>query len=117
MSQWFTMIQNNSGGYFLQNEDVMEVVIIEAANAKEASKKADYITAGHSEYCECCGERWCTWFDDDEGTSVPSIYDRPIVTEEPQYYRTNIVLHFADGTVLYYKLGQGFVSFDELELE
>lgn len=59
-TRFFVFSQNNSGGYFIKNDDVSSYVIIEATNHKDAQSKAEDIFENYSEYCECCGERWDT---------------------------------------------------------
>ena len=53
--------QNNSGGYFIEDENVSSNVIIEAENEAQADIKFDEIIDKKSKYtnhCPCCGERW-----------------------------------------------------------
>ncbi|MGG1662479.1 DUF7296 family protein [Brevibacillus sp. NRS-1366] len=71
---FFHIRQNNSGGYFIENDDVAINLIIEAVNAKEAERKMYEITADYSQYCSCYGERWSCWIDDDDGTDEPTVY-------------------------------------------
>lgn len=55
--------QNNSGGSFRENEDICNIVVIEAHSAEEANTIAknigiyfDGIKEGLD--CPCCGDRW-----------------------------------------------------------
>lgn len=54
--KWFLFQQNNSGGYFVRDENQAEYVFVQAHSAEEAKSriedKLDY------NYCECCGARW-----------------------------------------------------------
>jgi hypothetical protein len=50
--------QNNSGGYFYDNDDVSTYIIIVANNYKEAMDKFDTLDSGIEDWCSCCGERW-----------------------------------------------------------
>lgn len=62
-----TFDQNNSGGYFIQNDDVDEYVIIEGNSPKEILDKADTIFDNYREYCSCCGARWSDlWMDEND---------------------------------------------------
>jgi len=60
--KWYTVSQNNSGGYFIQNDDVDQYVSVQASTKEEAEEKLEEITSSYSEYCNCCGERWCGRF-------------------------------------------------------
>ena len=56
---FYTFMQNNSGGYYLRDENVEEVVIIEANDAEEAARKLwEIVEDDYLESCECCGDRW-----------------------------------------------------------
>lgn len=55
---FYEAIQNNSGGYFIINENVGHFVFIEADSFREAEDKFGDIVEGYEEYCPCCGERW-----------------------------------------------------------
>lgn len=68
---YFVFDQNNSGGYWIENDDVASTVIIESDSKEDAVDKMEEITDAYSEYCPCCGERWC--FD------YPSIYKSVVV--------------------------------------
>lgn len=61
---FFTFSQNNSGGYFIENqkEGVGGYVIIEAQTAEAAYEKLRIIGDRIDDFwdsCDCCGERWC----------------------------------------------------------
>ena len=97
--KFFTINQNNSGGYFIQNNNVDQLVCVEAKNAEVATKILQNIVEGYSDYCECCGERWyislddnyCTYFiNDGYGCDISEKID---VSE----YRQNIIIHYMDG--------------------
>jgi len=97
--------QNNSGGWFQQDDDVVHYVIIEADSPSEADDRAesigiyfDGIDRGLD--CECCGDRWSrTW--DSDGTEVPSLYGTPIEEESDDMW-TKVGEPFA---YVYYKDG------------
>lgn len=55
--------QNNSGGSFVEDEDLTHTVFIEAGSAKEANARAEnfgiYFDGCNSGIdCDCCGDRW-----------------------------------------------------------
>lgn len=90
--------QNNSGGYFVEDENVGIHVIIESDTEEQANKKFDEILDGNSkytEYCPCCGERWY---------GVDTIYEKvevaaPLAEKLKQHrYYAEAVLYAADGT-------------------
>lgn len=103
--KWYTISQNNSGGYFIQNEDVNQYVSVQASSRDEAEDKLEEITSDYSEYCSCCGERWY-WYDL-EGFDTPMYYeDSPLFSEEPSHYRKEFVMHYADGRKFTCKVGE-----------
>ena len=94
---FYTIDQNNSGGYFIQNDDVDEFVIVEANSPYEAVYKLNKIVEDYSEYCECCGERW--YYDIDYFNSVteePSIYNKPI-SEYKSWWNGSVIIYYLDG--------------------
>ena len=101
--QWFHFSQNNSGGYFKEDEDQAEDVFVQAATAQEA---IDYIWPKlYHGYCECCGERWSNYMEDSDGTDRPEVYGVDIYHTEKGSYRNECRLHFYDGHVEAYKYG------------
>lgn len=50
--------QNNSGGFFIENEHVQAFVAIEGFNKMVMNRFLDVIVKDYSSYCECCGRRW-----------------------------------------------------------
>lgn len=61
--EWYEFDQNNSGGSFIQNDDVANRVLIQAASVKEANVKAEDIGiyfdgCRYGRDCDCCGDRW-----------------------------------------------------------
>ena len=95
-----TFYQNNSGGYFIQNEDVDGYVIIEGDTLDEILDSAEEIFESYREYCECCGERWNDYLvDEDDLTDVPSIYGRSVYE---YHYGFNCDLK----AIIYYKNGK-----------
>lgn len=91
---FYTLVQNNSGGYFIVNDDVSEFVIIEANSAIEARRRAEEITKNYMNYCPCCGERWDYDIEIDDGFPKPYIWDETIKEEDK-----GIRIHYLDGRV------------------
>lgn len=103
---FYTFGQNNSGGSFVQDENISHYVIIEASSAAEADKLAEskgLYFDGEGD-CPCCGNRWSNaWYD--EGDDVPSIYEKPVTEYRASYgfmseYET--VVHYLSGKIEYY---------------
>ncbi|MEC1437371.1 hypothetical protein P9D57_01115 [Bacillus sonorensis] len=100
MTNFFTFIQNNSGGYNIINNVVAKNLIIEAENAKKAIKKMrDITTNEYRNFCACCGERWNEWIDDEDGTNSPMVYNVNVFEERP----SNL---FDQATIIYYLNGE-----------
>jgi hypothetical protein len=97
--KWFHFSQNNSGGYFINNEVVDEDVFIQATSAKDATSKAEDLFAPYSQYCSCCGPRWSYWLDDEDGHAEPTVYDEPIHQIKASTFRKQAKLHYYDGRV------------------
>lgn len=114
--KWWYFDQNNSGGYFILNEDVLEGVFIQARNSEEAEEKAEVIFEDYSEYCPCCGPRWSTYCTRD-GDDVPMLYSEPITGVKRALFQHFAVLYFANGDRKYFSYGKGFVSFEEVNKE
>jgi hypothetical protein len=93
---FYTIRQNNSGGYFIENERVGKYVIVEAGNDIEAESKLRDIVSPYSEYCPCCGERWDFYFNNDDGKEVPMIYDTPI-DEYTGRWDEKIIIYYSNG--------------------
>lgn len=97
--KWFEFSQNNSGGYFIDNDDVCETVFIQARNAREAVNMAEILFEPYSEYCGCCGERWSYYVGDSDGTDTPMIYGESIYEATAGMFREKCILRYADGRV------------------
>lgn len=97
--------QNNSGGYFLINEEkgIGHHIIVEGLDINDVRRRVEEITEDFSENCSCCGERWDTLIWQDELTSSPNIYMKPIqeYLNETNLYIKDIYVfvHYIDGTI------------------
>lgn len=96
---WFTFNQNNSGGYFIENDEVDHYVMIQAPSAKDAMQKADDIFSGNSDFCECCGERWHVSISDNDGSELPEVYGESITNIDSSSYRERAICHLWNGSV------------------
>lgn len=106
---WFAFHQNNSGGYYEEDEDVCELVYIQAHTAEEAIEKAKRF-CNNDNSCGCCGDRWSFWIDDGDGTDVPMLYGEPLETYKSSYFLKKAKLHKFDGTVVTFVLGSGALA-------
>lgn len=95
--KWFDYDQNNSGGYYYENEDVGCRVFVQAKNGSIADERMWKITYDYMDFCECCGERWC--FYADEGTESPSVYGKKI---EPDSESMNRIYGFFGSVAVFY---------------
>lgn len=92
---FITFYQNNSGGYFIKDENVCEFVIIEGDSFTEIMYRAENLFKDYREYCPCCGERW----DDDyktekDLTEEPEIYGDPISDLKKECYNKSVIIHW-----------------------
>jgi hypothetical protein len=102
-TMFFNFNQNNSGGYFVEDFEngVCEEIIIEANTAKDAIKIFEEIgekVSGFYDSCPCCGERWSTWIDDQDGTERPEIYGTLVENVKKGIFTKNCFVHYIDGT-------------------
>ena len=105
--KWFHFSQNNSGGYFIRNEDVAEDVYVQAVDAKQATAFAEMIFEDYSEFCECCGPRWTTdYIRDEDGYDVPTKYDEPVDEIVVDHFNKEARLQHFDGRVESYTYKQ-----------
>jgi len=97
---FFSFHQNNSGGYFHDNVNVCEIVVIEAANAVAANARAEDIGIyfDGDRDCDCCGPRWYPLWGSERGDDVPSDYGKPLVEHDATHYRSKAIVYYADGT-------------------
>jgi hypothetical protein len=100
-TKFYTYSQNNSGGYFITNNDygVSEIVIIEALNAKDAWGRLEDIgdsVSGFWTSCSCCGDRWSSWIEDEDGTEVPMLYDKKIEEVKKGMFNKVAFVHYYD---------------------
>lgn len=96
--KWFNFNQNNSGGYYIENDEVGSDVYIQAVDAETAIRKAEHVFEDHSEYCDYCGERWSYYVDDSDGFPEPQKYGEPL-EESKSWLGKTAILHYANGKV------------------
>jgi hypothetical protein len=103
---FFHFDQNNSGGGYDADENVAQLVVIEAPNANAANIIAqeigiyfDGIDNGMD--CECCGNRWSRAYDG-EGESAPNEGRIAMHSSWKSQGNPYAFVHFADGRKLSY---------------
>lgn len=96
---FYTYHQENSGGYYIRNNDVDRFVIVEGDNHQDIQKIADRIFENHSEYCTCCGERWSDCDEDwSELTNEPMINSTSVYEVEDYWYKGyNAIIYYKNG--------------------
>jgi hypothetical protein len=93
---WFAYPQNNSGGHFVQTDDVCEWVLVQALDEAAANVRAhELLDESGKDWCPCCGERWD--FALERGTREPEIHGDPVRRVLKFAYREKCILHYADG--------------------
>lgn len=97
--KWWTFSQNNSGGYFIENDVVDQYVLVQAPSFKVANLIFNDLVSGYTEYCECCGERWDYSPYNDEGDDEPEIYGESVYDFVGSSTRTSCILHYIDGKI------------------
>ncbi len=92
---FYTVSQNNSGGYYIKRSveaGVDQYICIEADNAEHAKERFEAVReaygGGFDSACECCGNRWSTY----------SLYDED-ATDKPSAGK-NTFVHYADGHIV-----------------
>lgn len=94
---FYRLDQNNSGGYFLENDEVRQFIFVESDSYDDAKQKLRVITEEHSEYCECCGERWYMGFLEESETPIISGKN---VLDESSKGKFSYIIYFKDGTIV-----------------
>lgn len=98
--KFYTISQNNSGGYFIKNDYVDYYVSVQAKSVEEAEKLLEDIVEDYSEYCDCCGTRWSTYLSE-EG-NAPTIYGTPLteLKDRDTFWLEEkvAIIYYADGT-------------------
>ncbi|MFD3361606.1 hypothetical protein ACFWW5_00700 [Streptomyces albidoflavus] len=109
---FFTFDQNNSGGSFDFDaaRGISQCVIVEAADAEEANRRAEEIGLyfdGEGD-CACCGDRWSEQWSSDAGDDVPSVYGTPVesgtVLLKWMGDNPDVFVHYLDGRVVEHHL-------------
>lgn len=103
---YFTFDQNNSGGVFIENDNLTQYVIIEANTAREANAKflelGGYFDGAGD--CPCCGPRWYQLWEDVDGPDEPLIYDQPLNGDfyKDRDLKVYAIIHYLDGRKVTY---------------
>lgn len=111
MKMFFTYIQNNSGGRFHVDDSVAHYVIIEAKSVKQANRRAEDVGlywdgVAKDRDCDCCGDRWYSVWNDNDGTEKPLIYDNDPATYGDIFAKKGdpiCHIYYADGRKVTYR--------------
>ena len=99
--KFYTIGQNNSGGYVIQNEFVDHLVCVQASSVITAEDRLGNIVEDYSDYCECCGERWYINLTEKDGTEfISNAYGENLETIDPKK-----VYHYSRFAIIYYANG------------
>lgn len=109
---FYTVYQNNSGGYFIQDENVDRFVCVGAKNAKSAYNKLQKILENYREYCPCCGVRWNDdeilnpIFEENRGYKYPQIYGENYKIFSNDFFcrDSKIIIYYLNGKKEIYDL-------------
>ncbi len=92
---FYRLDQNNSGGYFIENDEVREFIFVESDSYDDAKQKLRVITEEHSEYCE----RWYMGFL--EESEIPIISGTNLLElDESNKGKFSYIIYFKDGTIV-----------------
>ena len=108
-TKFYTVNQNNSGGYNIRNNEVDKFVCVEAQNVEQAKNKFKDILRRYREFCPCCGERWDDYYlDEDDGYDSPTIYgdNYKEINDEHWCFHSNIIIYYLNGEKEIYDLTQ-----------
>ena len=111
-TKFFTYVQNNSGGYYVENDEtgVCPAIIIEAEDVWESWDKLKEIgdrTVGFWSFCPCCGKRWEEIsIIDDDGTEEPELFGHKIADTVDNWSVSlkRAFVHYKNGDVVEFKL-------------
>lgn len=96
-TKFVTFRQNNSGGYFHQNDDVDVYVIIEGYDLWQIQSKAREVFHEYRDYCSCCGERWNdNWVYEEDMKHQPMIYNTSVY-EYDSWFGGKAIIYYLDG--------------------
>lgn len=102
---WYEYDQNNSGGYFIRDDLVSDlvsdVVFVQAVSLVQANDvMSELVDKSNAwSYCECCGERWS--FYNDRGYEVPTRYGKEVSKGVDLYEKNGYILfHGLNGRTL-----------------
>lgn len=99
---FFTFSQNNSGGYYEEDDVATHYVIIEATDYKDANKIAEDKGLFDYSWCECCGERFLSMWDDDDGSEFPMIHNKSVESYKSYGDGVYARVFYKDGSVKNY---------------
>lgn len=96
-TKFLTYHQNNSGGYYMIDDNVKHYVIIEGYDLWQIEAFANKILEDYRNYCPCCGERWSSYFDETNLTDDPMIYGESVY-DYKSFWTEQAIIYYLDGT-------------------
>lgn len=102
-TKFFCSTQNDSGGYYLLNEEegIGHYIIVEGIDKEHIRSRLEKIIENFSDYCLCCGERWDTYILDTDLEDTPCVWNTSVekLKENMQGNDKIVYVHFIDGTL------------------
>ena len=95
-SKFYFFGQNNSGGYYVEDDVVGESVVFEADSSEDANKRASNKGVFGYYSCSCCGERFTEQFEY-ENEGFKSVEDA--FNDNTFYKGKSCVVHYKNGKV------------------
>ena len=117
---FYSYSQTNVEGTYIRNENISELIIIEANSLEEALKYESehlFLFENHNDFCSCCGFRFCSLDPEDyQNESIEDAFKyyinehrgiREFIFDENTPYKQKspycAVVHLLDGTKKYYE--------------
>lgn len=104
-TKFYEFLQNNSGGYFDEDENVCHRVVIEAIDENNARTIFEPMIENQTDSCSCCGDRWSPEYADEINMSDVSKQGFASIEEYCQFLANgygwttpDIRIHYLDGT-------------------
>lgn len=110
-SKVYEFFQNNPGGKTIHNDNLTDIVLIEAYSAEEANNKLEELGGDFDDNCPCCGYRW-NRVDERDGVKE---YKRILTVEKsatPSIFNQEVLIHLIgkERQKFYTKLGSGITK-------
>ena len=109
--KFYEISQNNSGGFFVEDDKLCHRLYIEAETSEEATEIAEGLGCywdGCSDGtdCSCCGDRW---YPPQDEVELPAIWDKETKLKTIEEYAQHVANEYGDDPVdsrIFYKDGR-----------